>query len=74
MAKNIATIEIPKSALSKGVVILGLSAYKKLQEKAVPAYYFSGKKAEEIDKLVKEGLDEHKKGKTIRLKSLADLR
>lgn len=69
-----AIIKIPKKALDKGVVILKLDEYKKLQKKAVPTYYLSGKKAKELDRLVEEGLKEYKEGKTKKLRSLADLR
>ncbi len=56
------------------MVVLGLKKYKKLEERAVPNYYLTGKKAEELDNLVEEGLKEHKAGRTRRIKSLADLR
>ena len=54
----------------KGVVILPLREYQKLCEKAVPTYYLTGREAEELDKLVREGLKEYKEGKTIKASSL----
>ena len=56
-----------------GIVILSLQEYRKLCEKAVPTYYLKGKGAEELDKLVKEGLRDHNLRKTRKIKSLADL-
>ncbi len=55
-----------------GGLATGLAFLRK--KKAVPTYYFSGKKAEAIDKLVDEGLRDHRAGRTRRIKSLADLR
>lgn len=52
------------------VVILPLKEYDKLREKAVPTYYLKGKEAEELDKLVEEGLRDHREGKTIKASSL----
>lgn len=56
----------------KGVVILPLREYQKLCEKAVLTYYLRGKEAEELDKLVKEGLKEYEKGETIKASSLKE--
>jgi len=69
------TITIPKEKIQtqKGVVILPLKEYQKLCERAVPTYYLKGKKAEELDRLVKKGLKEYRQGKCKTLKSLADL-
>jgi len=69
------TITIPKRKIKEegGVVILPLEEYRKLYERAVPTHYLKGKEAENLDKLVEEGLKEHKSGKTRTLKSLADL-
>lgn len=69
------TITISKSAVQKkgGVVILGLREYEELCKRAVPHYYLRGKEAEELDELVKEGLEDYKAGRTKRIKSLADL-
>jgi len=69
------TITISKKDVYKkgGVVILPLEKYKDLQERAIPHYQLEGKEAEELDKLVKEGLKEHKEGKTKIINSLNDL-
>jgi len=67
------TIKIPQKAFKNGVVILDFKEYRKLQEKAVSNYYLTGKKAERLDKLVKEGLKEYKEGKTKRIDSLTDI-
>lgn len=56
-----------------GLVILPLREYEELREKAIPTYYLEGKEAEELDKLVEEGLEDYKKGRCKTIKSLADL-
>ena len=72
MNKN--SITISKESVKKrgGIVILDLKEYQELCRKAIPTYYLSGKKAEEIDKLVEEGLREYKEGKTINASSLRE--
>lgn len=57
----------------KGVVILPIAEYRRLQERAVPEYFLVGKAARDLDKLVEEGLREYKAGKCRTLNSLADL-
>lgn len=66
-------IKISKQALKRGVVILDLKEYERLREETTPTYYLKGKEAEKLDKLVEEGLREHKKGKCRVIKSLSDL-
>lgn len=66
------TLKISKKDLDKGVVILPLKEYRALQERAVPTYYLTGKKAKALDKLVEEGLKEHREGKTIQASSLTE--
>ena len=68
------TIKIPRETVRDGIVVLPLKEYRELQAQAVPTYYLTGKKAEELDKLVEDSLREYRAGKTRRLKSLADLR
>jgi len=69
------SIVVSKKTVHKegGVVILPLREYEELRERAIPTYYLEGKEAEELDKLVEEGLDDYKKGKCKKIKSLADL-
>ncbi|OGZ32704.1 MAG: hypothetical protein A3H02_02965 [Candidatus Niyogibacteria bacterium RIFCSPLOWO2_12_FULL_41_13] len=67
---------IEKSSIKIGkepVVILPLKEYEKLQKSAIPTYYLKGKEAEELDKLVEEGLRDHGLVKTRKIKSLSDL-
>jgi len=73
VSKN--SITIPRETVRKkgGIVILPLREYEKLCERAVPTYYLKGLKAEELDKLVKAGLRNHRLGKTRKIKSLGDL-
>ena len=66
-------VKIPQSALKKGVVLLDLEEYKKMNMSAVPTYYLKGKEAEKLDVLVKEGLRDYRQGKCKKIKSLADL-
>ena len=69
------TITISKKEIKKqgGVVILPLEEYKELCERAVPTYYLEGKKAEELDELIEQGLKDYKEGKCKEIKSLAEL-
>jgi len=55
------------------VVILPLKEYQKLCERAVPTYYLEGKEADKLDKLVEEGLRNHRLKRTRKIKSLSDL-
>lgn len=68
------TIKISPKNLKKGVVMLDLEEYRRLQMASVPTYYLTGKRATALDTLVEEGLREHREGKTRRISSLADLR
>lgn len=72
------TIKISKDALKKGVVILELDRYRRLEladkkEKA-PVRYLKGRASEKLDRIVNEGLKEYKSGKAKPVYSLADLR
>lgn len=66
------TIIISREKIKKegGVVILPLKEYQELCERAVPIYYLKGRAAKRLDKLVGDGLREHKAGKTINAPSL----
>lgn len=69
------TITISKKRIRKdgGVVVLSIEEYRRLSERATPAYYLKGKAAKKLDKMVEEGLGEYRAGKAKTLKSLADL-
>lgn len=71
---NTDTINISKKTICQegGVVVLPLREYEELCERAIPTYHLEGKEAEELDKLVEEGLEEHRKGKTIKASSLKE--
>jgi hypothetical protein len=73
ISKN--SIVISREAVQKkgGLVILPLREYQKLCERVIPAFYLKGKKAEELDKLVEEGLRDYRKEKCKPIRSLADL-
>lgn len=68
------TITLSKKQIQKsgGVVVLSISEYKKLSERAVPEYYLTGKKAKALDSLVINGLKEYRAGKTIKASSLRE--
>jgi hypothetical protein len=68
------SIIISKEEIQKkgGIVILSLREYRKLCERAVPTYYLKGKEAEELDKLVEEGLRDYQEGRTISAPSLKE--
>ena len=65
-------ISIPQKALKKGVVLLDLEEYRKMRAREIPTYYLKGKEAEELDKLVEEGLKEYERGETIEAPSLKE--
>lgn len=69
------SIIVSKKTIRKegGVVILPLREYEELREKAIPTYRLEGKEAEDLDKLVEEGLEDYKKGRCKTIKSLKDL-
>lgn len=71
--KNSITISRETVQKKGGIVILPLREYERLYQRTAPTYYLKGKKAKELDKLVKEGLKDHNLGKTRKIKSLADL-
>lgn len=50
-----------------------LEEYQELQQRAMPTYQLYGKEAEELDRLVQEGLREYEEGKCKEIKSLSDL-
>lgn len=68
------SITIPRELIRKsgGVVVLPLKEYQELQERAVPEYQLYGKEAEELDKLVEEGLRDHEEGRTTSASSLSE--
>ncbi|MBI3335900.1 MAG: hypothetical protein HY001_05435 [Candidatus Portnoybacteria bacterium] len=67
-------ITIPKRAVERqgGFVILTLREYQELRERAIPTYQLHGKEAEELDKLVEEGLRDYEEGRTISAPSLRE--
>ena len=70
------TISISKASVTKtaGLVVLPVKEYERLlKAAAIPDVYLTGKAAEDLDKLVEEGLRAHREGKTRKLRSLADL-
>ena len=71
---TMATITLTKRRITreKGLVILPIAEYRRLQERAVPEYFLTGKAARDLDKLVEEGLREHALGKTIRAASVKE--
>ena len=72
LSKNSITISREAVQKKRGLVILPLREYQKLCERAVPTYYLKGKEAEELDKLVEEGLREYRARKTIKASSIRE--
>jgi len=68
------SIVVSKRTVRKegGIVILPLKKYEELRERAAPTYYLEGKEAEKLDKLVEEGLEDYRNGKTIKAPSLKE--
>lgn len=68
-------ISIPSNIIARegGVVILSLHEYEQLCRHAVPVYYLEGQEAENLDHMIAEGLEAYHKGKTKKIRSLADL-
>jgi len=50
-----------------------LKEYRRLFENSVPAVYLKGRRARALDRLVTEGLQEHLRGRTRKIDSLAEL-
>jgi len=63
ISKNSITISRETVRKKGGIVILSLGEYERLK-RAIPTYQLKGKAAEKLDKLVEEGLREHREGKT----------
>lgn len=70
---NIVTITKKRVNKQGGVVVLSLKEYQRLCERVVPIYYLKGKKADTLDKLVKDGLKAYRAGSCKTIKSLADI-
>ena len=76
MARNSkAAIEISPKLVeqSGGVVVLSVREYQRLLASVVPTYHLKGNAATKLDRLVESGLQEHRKGKTRAIRSLADM-
>ena len=69
-----ATIVISKRKIREtdGVVVLPVVEYRRLLEQGVPTHHLTDKEAEAVDRLVGEGLQEYREGKTISAPSLGD--
>ena len=62
---NPITISYAQVKKEAGVVVLPMKEYQRLLAAAVPTYYFTGKAAKDLDKLVEEGLRDYRAGRTI---------
>lgn len=70
--KDSIVISLAEVGKKRGIVILDLKEYEKLRERAVPTYYLTGKEAEELDNLVREGVKEYEAGETIKASSMKE--
>ena len=68
MAITISKAEVKEK---DGVVILPLKEYRRLLARGVPEVYLTGKAARDLDKLVAQGLREHREGKTVKAPSIS---
>lgn len=73
MREQILTIKPNLIQKIGGMVILPLKEYEKLQKRAAEAFSLKGKKAKELDCLIRDGEIEYRTGKCKTIKSLADL-
>lgn len=69
MAITISKAEVKRK---EGIVILPLKEYQRLLERTVPEYYLTGKAAKRLDKLVEDGLREHREGKSVTARSISE--
>lgn len=68
------TITIPKNLIKNNdLIIIPRKEYEEMKARMFPAFYLKGKKAEKLDRLVKNGLKDYREGKCKTIKSLADL-
>ena len=65
------SISETKVKKERGVVVLSLKEYQRLIAASIPTHYLVGKEARDLDKLVEEGLREHRAGKTIAADSIS---
>lgn len=68
------TITLSKAKVDKqkGVVVLPVEEYNRLLARAVPEVYLTGRAARDLDKLVEDGLREHRAGKTMTANSVGE--
>jgi hypothetical protein len=69
------TITIPKNLIktkSEDLVVISRKEYESMKAHMLPTFRLEGKEADKLDKLVKDGLREHKKGEMIRATSLKE--
>jgi hypothetical protein len=67
-------ITVSKSRIKKdrGVVILPVEECERLLAHRILDVYLTGKEAEDLDKLVEEGLREYREGTTIKANALSE--
>jgi hypothetical protein len=67
------TLQKENIKTENGVVVLPIKEYERLRANTVPVFYLSGREATKLDSLVEKGIENHKAGKTRKIKSLSDL-
>ena len=72
--KHMSVITLSQKSVQrqKGVVVLPIKEYERLVKSSVPEYYLSGKAAKRLDRLVEEGLRDHRERKTILAGSISE--
>lgn len=72
--KHMSTITIPKKMTGKEeLVVIPRKEYERMKASMFPTVYLTGKKAEKLDKRVEKALRVYRKGRTRKIRSLADL-
>lgn len=66
------TLSKQKILREKGIVILPITEYRRLQERAIPEHFLTDKAARDLDKLVEEGSREHELGLTTKASSVKE--
>ena len=68
------TVTIPKKlAGNDDLVIIPRKEYEQMKARMLPVLELKGKKAESLDRRVKNALRDYRQGKTRKIDSLADL-
>lgn len=72
--RSMKTVTIPREISKNGdLIVLSRREYERMKASMVPTQFLKGKAATRLDRRVARSLDEHRRGLTKRIRSLADL-